>query len=238
MTGLATRTITIWSAVVVAFALLLAAIPLVLFPDAGANDGAGPMTALFGVPMAATAVLLHLALLRRGRGPFVARLVPWILGVVLGLLFLAIPATLADRTYYAAETLGGMLATLGGFGFIALFGAACGVALWFLILVPAASLVSAIADSWRGEAVRPAVLAIPAVILAVEVGAVALIVALNVEEPQDLVVVQIVGALFGIPGLYPEASELALWVVRGLVVAVLVTGTVLTVMRREPEQTA
>ena len=58
MTGLADRTITIWSAVVVALALLLASMPLVLFPDAGANDGAGPMTAIFGLPLVATAALI------------------------------------------------------------------------------------------------------------------------------------------------------------------------------------
>jgi hypothetical protein len=236
MPGLAQRTITTWSAVVVALALLLAALPLVLFPDAGANDGAGPMTAIFGIPMVATAALIHLALLRRGRGPFVVRLLPWVAGIVLGMLFLAIPATLADRAYYTAETLGGMLATLAGFAVIAAIGAGCGIVLWFLVMTPAASLVVSVMQAWRGESVRPALIAIPAGILAAEIGGLVLIVAFNVDDLTELVVVQIVGALFGLAGLYPVTSEVALWVVRALVVAVLSVGILLTVSGRPRDQ--
>jgi hypothetical protein len=234
MTGLATRTIRIWSAVTVALALLLAAIPLVLFPNAGANDGAGPMTAVFGIPMVATGVLIHLALLRRGETPWVVGLLPWVIGLVFGVLFLMIPAALADPQYYTSETLGGMLATLAGIGFIAILGAACGIVLWFLLLVPAASLVLSVGQAWRGESVRPALVAIPATILAVEVFVVVITVALNVEEPQDLVVVQVAGALFGLVDLFPPTPDLGLWIVRALVVATLVAGVLLTVTREPP----
>ena len=229
MRGLATRTIRIWSAVTVALALLLASIPLVLFTDAGANDGAGPMTAVFGIPMVATGVLIHLAQLRRGEGPWVLRLLPWVLGLVFGTLFLMIPAVLADRQYYTSETLGGMLATLAGMGFIALLGAGFGIVLWFLLLVPAASLIYSALGAWRGEPTRPGTIAIPATLVAIEVFVVVLIVVLNVDEPQDLVVVQIVGALFGITDLYPPTPELGLWIVRGLFVTALVAGVVFTV---------
>lgn len=228
----------IWSAVTVALALLIAALPLVLFPDAGANDGAGPMTAIFGIPMVATAVLIHLALLRRGEGRLVARMLPWVLGIVFGIVVLAIPAALTDRAYYEAETLPGMLATLAGFAVIALLGAGCGVVLWFVVLTPVASLVLGIAEAWRGEAVRRSSIVVPAIVLAVEIAIVVLVIALNVEEPQDLVAVQIVGALFGIAGLYPEVSPVGLWIVRALLVAVAVTGVVLTVSRRPAEETS
>jgi hypothetical protein len=236
---------TVWKAAVVALALVVAVIPMLLL-DASANDGAASMTALFGIPAFATAVLVEIARPKHGDQRFVVALLPWVGGVVLGLLFLGIPATLLELRYYAAETVGGMLATLGGFTFIIALGIAFGILIWGVVVLPAATLLRHARARWLGGAPVPAsgVVAgrgpngatVSATVLVIVALIVIAIVAFGGVEFDRLTVVQIVSALLGIPGWYEVASELVLWIVRALLVLVVAVAAILTVLAREAER--
>lgn len=223
----------VWSAAIVGVSLALAAIPMLML-DARANDGAASMTALFGTPMVAVAALLELHRPARGERPFVVGMLPWVGGLVFGMLFLGIPATLLEPDYYDAYTVGGMLAVLGMFAFVMAFGVACGPLLWALVVWPAASVVRWVGRRWRGEVREPDPIALPAGLLAVE--AVVLVILLAVHgEPQELVVVESGALLLGLHGLvgwYDPPPETGLWIVRALAVLILAAATALTVLGR------
>ena len=236
---------TVGKAATVALALVVAAIPLLLL-DASANDGAASMTALIGIPMLATAVLIEIARPKEGDQRFVVALLPWVGALALGLLFLGIPATLLEPRYYAAETLGGMLATLGGFAFVMALGVGFGILVWGAVVLPAATLLRHARARWLGGApVRasgavagrgPNGVTVSATVLVIDALIVVAIIVFGGVEFDRLTVVQIVSALLGIPGWYEVASELVLWIVRALLVLVVAVTAILTVLARDAER--
>jgi hypothetical protein len=235
---------TVGKAAVVALALIVAAIPLLLL-DASANDGAAPMTALLGIPMFATAVLIEVARPKEGDQRFVVAVLPWVGGMAVGLLFLAIPATLLEPRYYEAETLGGMLATLAGFTFIIALGVAFGILAWGVVVLPAATLVRHALRRWRGSPPEPATgvvagrgpngVRVSAIVLVVVALIVVAIVAFGDVEFERLTVVLIVSALLGFAPDYEIASQFGLWIVRALLVLVVAVTAILTLLGREAE---
>lgn len=228
------RVARVWAAAVVALTIVVAAIPLLLF-DAGANDGAAAFTALFGLPMFATAALIGIVARRgRGDGGVVRRLAPWVGALAAGLIFLSIPATLLDPVYYDSQTQAGMFAVLAAFVFLLAFGVVCGVVAWALVVLPAAALVDAIVRIWRGERVASPRLAIPAVILAVELVVVIAILVFGDIDVEDLAVMQIPVALLSVPAPWFVSFEPILWVVRVALVAIILAAVVLTVLWHRP----
>lgn len=222
----------VWSAAVVGVSLAIAAIPLLML-DARANDGAASFTALFAFPMFATGVLVEVHRPTQGERPFVAGMAPWVGGLVVGILFLGIPATLLEPDYYEAHTLGGMLAVLGMFAFLMAFGVALGVVFWALVVLPIAAIARWVGRTWRGEPGGP--IALPAGFLVVEAVALLIVVAVQ-RDATDLVLVQTGALLFGLQdliGWYEPVPEAGLWVVRAVVVLLLTGATAYTLLSRE-----
>lgn len=228
------RVARVWAAAVVALTVVLAAIPLLLF-DAGANDGAAAFTALFGLPMLATAALIGIAAPRgRGEGGVVRRLLPWVGAMAAGLIVLAIPATLLDPVYYESQTQAGMFAVLAAFLFILAFGVVSGVVVWALVVLPVAALADAVARSWRGEQVASPRFAIPAIVLAVELVVVIAIIVFGEVDVDDLAIVQIPVALVSVPAPWFVSFEPILWVVRVALVAIILVAVVFTLLWHRP----
>lgn len=220
----------VWSAAVVGVALAIAAIPLLML-DARANDGAASFTALFAFPMIVTGVLVELHRPKQDSEPFVARMAPWVGGLVVGILLLGIPATLLEPDYYEAHTLGGMLAVLGMFTFLMAFGVALGVVFWALVVLPAAALGRWAGRVWRGEPGGP--IALPAGFLVVEAVVLVIVLAFQ-DDVAELVLVQTGALLLGLQdliGWYEPVPHVGLWIVRAVVVLLLAGATAYTLLR-------
>jgi hypothetical protein len=232
------RVTVVVSAAITGITLAIAAVPMLLL-DPRANDGAASMTALFALPMIATGVLIEVHRPTSGNAPFVARMLPWVGGLVVGMLSLGIPATLLEPDYYESHTQGGMLAVLAMFAFVMAFGAASGVVFWVLVVLPIAALARGAAAAWRGGTLPPRTVALPAGTLVV----VALVLVAFQREPEELVLVQVAIALLGLPGFVDwaggDAPHLALWVIRLVIVGLAVgAGTVIASTRaRSQSQT-
>lgn len=229
--------IRVWSAAIVGVTLAVAVVPMLML-DASADDGAASMTALFGFPMVATAALIELHRPRVDGAPFVRGLLPWVGGLVVGMLFLGIPATLVEPDYYDARTLGGMLAMLGLFAFIMAFGVGVGILFWAIVVLPLGAVVRAAASAWRGEGLPSRTVSLAAGALVIEAVVVVIVVVVQ-REPERLVLAQIGTALLGLPGFVDwaggEPPHLALWVLRALIVGLVVVAGLLTAALRAVE---
>lgn len=222
------------SAAVVGITVAIAVVPMILL-DARANDGAASFTALLALPMFATGVLIELHRPTPGGTPSAARILPWVGGLVVGMLFVGIPATLLEPVYYESHTQGGMFAVLAMFAFLMALGAGAGVLFWLLVVLPLATIARWVAAAWRGEAEPPRTVALPAGLLALEAVVVVLVVAFQ-REPEELVLVQTVTALLGLPGFVDWANGTApegvLWVLRLVIVGLAVIAALVVAATR------
>ncbi|WP_154792234.1 hypothetical protein [Occultella kanbiaonis] len=221
-------------AVISIIAVLIAAVPLLLLDPQGA-DGVGPIGAIFGVPMVASAIVIEVVVRAHQRSrPLNRRMLWWVLGVMpVAIVACAIPAVLDDPEYFAYETPLGAVGTLAGMLVLAYVGILMGALLWFFVVFPLAHLVMALIARARGdkEGGRIGVgsfflLALAAVII---IGALSLDGLAAGRAGWG----QIIAALFGIPGSYEVVWPAGLWIVRGIVVGLVLTfGGWQAIMRR------
>jgi hypothetical protein len=193
--------------------------------DPQANDGAATFVAAFGVPMVVVALSIQLVMHntlhnRRTRFGFVW----WPLVVLpLGILALSVPSILASPDYFEATDAGGIAAALGIHLMLILFGTLFGALLWFFIVMPSWQLVLTFVRIARREPHAAVGLIMPSVLLALGVfillGAGAL--DLTGALPGRFAAPQIVLALLGLPGNYGVQSPLLLWLMRGLLLAIV-----------------
>jgi hypothetical protein len=189
------------------------------------NDGASQFVGFFGVPMVVTSIIIqiiaHLWVHRHEKVRFTFLWWP-LLVMPLALLAAGVPAILADPDYFEASTVGGALAALGGFVFLMVLGFGFGALLWFFVVMPLSQIVVVIGRMLRGERaahglILPGILLVLAAIILLGTGAVDL----SEAGPGRFAWPAIVAALLGLPGEYRVQSELALWIVRVLVLGVI-----------------
>ena len=202
-------------------ALLIAAVPLLLL-DPQADDGAATLVALVGVPMLVPAALIEIA--RRGpRDQSMGRAGWWWLLAVLplGIAALAIPTILQNAEYFEATSWGSVLGTLALMLVLVYVGLLLGFLFWFFVVFPLSLLVGAVVSLVRGERPRALAFVIPVSILLLT--GVILVGAMSLDDllPGRFASGQIVMAILGIPGSYDVTWEAGLWIVRGLVIAVV-----------------
>lgn len=203
-------------------ALLVAAVPLLLV-DPRANEGVAVLVAVLGIPALASAVVVEVV-----RRPIAAdrRLRPgwlwWLLGVVpLGIVLCSIPAIQREPEYFVAESLGTMLGTLALMLVMVYLGLLLGALVWFFVVFPVVHLAKALMLMARGERSGAASLVMPLAMLTLT--AIIIVGALSLDDllPGRMAGGQIVMALLGVPGSYEVVWPAGLWIVRGLVMALI-----------------
>jgi hypothetical protein len=211
-------------AVISIVAILVAAVPLLLLDPQG-SDGAGPIGAIFGVPMVASALIIEVVMRAHLTNRSLDwRMLWWVLGVMpVAIVACAVPAVLADPEYFAYESALGAVGTLAGMLAFAYVGILMGALLWFFVVFPLAHLVMALLARARGDTEGGRIgvgsfflLALAAVII---VGALSLDGLAAGRAGWG----QIIAALFGIPGSYEVVWPVGLWIVRGIVLWLVVS---------------
>lgn len=202
--------------------VLIAAVPLVML-DPQADDGIAVMVAWIGVPAVASAVIVEILRRRltpdrRLRGGWMW----WVFGVVpIGIVLCSIPAILRNREYFVAESVGAMLGALAMSYLVVWIGLLLGAIAWFFVVFPLVHLVSALVLVARGERAGAAGLVMPLAMLTLTAIIIVGALALDDLAPGRMAGGQIVMALLGVPGSYEVVWPAGLWIVRGLVAALV-----------------
>ena len=198
--------------------------------DLRENDGAAPIIAMFGIPAIASALVIQIVMTRLGKRKRVPMPVAWLMLVVLpvGTLLGFGVAMLRDPDYFIGDESPWMLIWVPIFIGV---GVMLGALVWFFFVFPLVSLVKAIGLIMRGEA-RPTAAIMPLVLLAL--GVVCIVGGLSISsgEVGRSAEAQIIAAFFGIPGTYEVIWGPGLWIVRGIIAAIVLLFAVPAVRHR------
>lgn len=210
--------------------------------EPSSNDGASQFVALVGIPSGVTALTIQMVAHssfanRRTRFNFL-----WWLFAALpaGLLAVSLPSVLANPDYFESASIGGVLGTLAMNLVLIVLGYGFGALAWFFVVWPLFQLVGTLIRMVRGEKRAAVGLLMPLILLTLSgvilVGAGAL--DLSDAGPGRFAWPQIFLALLGIPGNYGVESEVALWIVRLMIVGVALLFVVPWLLSRRAERSA
>lgn len=187
--------------------------------DLRENDGAGPIIAMFGLPALAAAVIIQIVMTRLGDRKRVPKAVFWWVLAVLPLGTLAgfVVAILRDPDYFVADEGPWMLLWVPVFIVVGLL---LGALVWFFFVFPLVSLVTVIRLIARGEA-KPGALIMPIVLLSLGVLSIVGGLSIDTDSSGRASWGSIIAAFLGLPGNYEVIWEPGLWIVRGIVFAIV-----------------
>lgn len=199
-------------------------------------DGAAPIIAMFAIPALVSAVVFQLVVDRPKDERFPRAVMVWIVLIAFPLAILGgfVVAILREPDYFVGDEGPWMLVWIPLFVAVALLG---GVIVNFFLVFPIVLAVRILRGIRRGET-RPAALLLPAVLFTL--GVVAVIGGLSLQtgtvgQPAQALIVM---ALLGVPGPYEIHSELGLWIVRGLLLAIVAVIIIPFVLGRRAERHA
>lgn len=210
---------------------------MVLLLDLHANNSAVPILAWFGIPLAVSAIVTQIAMMRlepdrRSGWPLRRRperrpdrrldrrFLWWILGVLpAGVLASAVVAVLGDRDFFIGDESPWMLLFIPVFVGCALL---LGLPLWFFVVFPAVTLVRNLVAIARGEAAWSSLL-MPVMLLALAAVIFVGASSLRTSLPGRSAYLELTFALLGLPGGYTVTWAPGLWIVRGILLAILLT---------------
>lgn len=204
-------------------AMVVSAVPGFLL-EPSEHEGAGQLVSLFGAPMVAAAILVAIgahALNQRRSIP--NRVLWWPLGVLpVGIVISIIPSILRDPEYFLADTFWGLVGTLVAMLFLVYVALLLGTLVWFFLFFPITALATLLQQKLRGKPVAAQHLAVPLLLLALSCIIAFGAMSLEGFAPGRASGGQIVMSLLGIPGSYEVTWPLGLWIVRGIVAAILI----------------
>ncbi len=183
------------------------------------NDGAAPIIAMFGIPAIASALVIQIVMTRLGKRKRVPKPVLWLMLAVLplGTLLGFVVAILREPDYFIGDDGPWMLVWVPIFICV---GVMLGALVWFFFVFPLVSLAKVIRLLARREA-RPTALIMPLVLRALGVVCVVGGMSMSSGEVGRRAEAQIIAAFFGLPGTYEVVWEPGLWIVRGIVAAIV-----------------
>ncbi|WP_314426947.1 hypothetical protein [uncultured Microbacterium sp.] len=198
--------------------------------DLSDNDGAASLIAMFGIPAIASALVIQIVMMRLGERKRVPRPVLWLMLAVLplGTLLGFVVAILREPEYFIGDESPWMLIWVPIFICV---GVMLGALVWFFFVFPLVSLGKVARLIARGEA-RPAALVMPLVLLALGVVCVVGGMSMSSGEIGRRAEAQIIAAFFGLPGTYEVIWEPGLWIVRGIVAAIVLVFAVPAIAAR------
>nr|WP_201470813.1 hypothetical protein [Microbacterium hydrocarbonoxydans] len=184
------------------------------------NDGAAPLIAMFGVPAITSAFVIQIVMTRLGERKRVPKPVLWLMLAVLplGTLLGFVVAFLREPEYFVGEESPWMLIWVPIFICV---GVMLGALVWFFFVFPLVSLAKVIRLIVRREA-QPTALIMPLVLLALGVVCIVGGMSMSSGEVGRRAEAQIIAAFFGLPGSYEVIWEPGLWIVRGIVAAIVI----------------
>lgn len=198
--------------------------------DLRENDGIAPLIAMFGVPALAAAVIIQSELTRHRRKERVSSAVFWWVLVVLPLGTLAafVVAILRDPEYFIGDEGPWMLIWVPIFIVVAIL---LGALVWFFFVFPAVMLVEVSRRILRGEAEPTAI--IPSLVL-LAIGVLCIVGGLSIDTDSSGRAAwgAIIAAFLGVPGGYDVVWEPGLWIVRGIILAIVLVFAVPAISRR------
>lgn len=198
--------------------------------DLRENDGIAPLIAMFGVPALAAAVIIQTVMTRLRRKERVSGAVFWWVLVVLPLGTLAafVVAVLRDPEYFIGDAGPWMLIWVPIFIIVAIL---LGALVWFFFVFPAVMLVEVSRRILRGEAKPTAIL--PSLVL-LAIGVLCIVGGLSIDADSSGRASwgAIIAAFLGVPGGYDVVYEPGLWIVRGIILAIVLVFAVPAIARR------
>lgn len=219
-----------WTAALVLLGLGFTAVSA-FWADPEANDSANPLFVMFGIPAVVTSLVIQIAAhdsairnRRLGRAFLWWLLLVLPVGVLAGLGVMI----LRNRDYFIQEDSTGWDLVLPVVGVYC--GILAGALLWFFFVFPIANLMGVLVRIARRE-VGLSMVVIPLAHLSL--GALILLLPMSVDAHGTSlrgVVPSGIFAILGIPGNYEVTSELGLWIVRLILIA-LVLGFVVPAWR-------
>lgn len=187
--------------------------------DVSANDGMASLMAMFGVPSLAAAVIIQIVVVNLSEKRHVPKPVLWWTIAVLptGILAGFVVATLRDPEYFIGDEGPWMLIWVPIFIWLALLG---GALVWFFFVFPIASLATLTGRIARKEV--SAVSVVPALIL-LALGVLCVVGGLSIDSEGSgrMAWGAIIASFLGIPGAYEVLWEPGLWIVRGIIAAIV-----------------
>lgn len=221
--GQSVRDISLPVAIISLITLAIATVPVLLL-DPDRFEGLPMLLSLFIFPMIAGGLIIELVVLckLRQQEPL-WRLLWWPLVVLpAGLLVMSIGPMLA-HPFYEVTSFSSAAGVMFTFAFLVFLGLGLSFVFWPLVVFPARILGLAAFDGIRGERVAPFRMYVPLIFLAVPAISLLVVASLGGLEASRAVVGQIALALLGLPGDYEIAWEPGLWIVRGIILALIVS---------------
>ncbi|MBP3976588.1 hypothetical protein [Microbacterium sp. BLY] len=198
--------------------------------DLRENDGAGPIIAMFGIPALAASVIIQIVMTRLGDRKRVPKAVFWwVLAVLpLGTLGGFVVALIRDPEYFIADDGPWMLVWVPIFIIVGLL---LGALVWFFFVFPLVSIVTVIRLMARGEA-KGGALIMPLVLMSLGVMSIVGGLSIDTESSGRASWGSIIAAFFGLPGRYEVLWEPGMWIVRGIVLAIVLVFAVPAALTR------
>lgn len=205
-------------AAVVLVAVTIAWMLLTLL-DLRDDDGMAPLMAMFGIPALAASVIIQLVFIQLAERRRIPKSVPWWTLVVLpiGVLGGFVVAITRDPDYFIGDDGPWMLIWVPIFIWLAIL---LGALVWFFFVFPLVSLAVVIGRIARGEA-KPGAVVMPLVLLSLGVLCVVGGLSIDTDGSGRASWGSIIAAFLGIPGAYDVLWEPGLWIVRGIVAAIV-----------------
>lgn len=198
--------------------------------DVRDNDGLASLMAMFGVPSLAAAVIIQIVATNLAGQRRIPKPVLWWTVAVLpaGILAGHVVAIFRDPDYFIGDDGPWMLIWVPIFIWLALL---LGALVWFFLVFPVATLATIIGRIARKEA--PAAAVIPSLIL-LALGILCIVggLSLDTDGTGRAAWGAIVASILGIPGAYEVLWEPGLWIVRGIIVAIVLTFAVPALIHR------
>ena len=198
--------------------------------DLRENDGIAPLIAMFGVPALAAAVIIQTVMTRhRGKERVSGAVFWWVLVVLpLGTLAAFVVAILRDPEYFIGDAGPWMLIWVPIFIIVAIL---LGALVWFFFVFPAVMLVEVSRRILRGEAKPTAI--IPSLVL-LALGVLCIVGGLSIDTDSSGRASwgAIIAAFLGVPGSYDVVWAPGLWIVRGIILAIVLVFAVPAISRR------
>lgn len=183
------------------------------------DDGMASIIAMFGIPALAASVIIQLVFAQLAERRRIPKSVAWWTLVVLpiGVLGGFVVAIIRDPDYFIGDDGPWMLVWVPIFIWLAIL---LGALVWFFFVLPIVSLAGVIGRIARGEAKGTAV--IPSLVL-LGLGILCIVGGLSIDTDGSGRASwgAIIAAFLGIPGSYDVLWEPGLWIVRGIVVAIV-----------------
>jgi len=216
------RSISFPVAIISLTTLAIATLPLMLL-DPDRADGLPMLLSLFLFPMIAGGLIIELVVLckLRQQEPFWT-LLWWPIGVLpAGLLAMSIGPILAHPDYFDVTSFASAAGVMLTFALLVFLALLLSFVFWALVVFPLRMLGLAAFDAIRGERVAAFRVYVPLILLAIPAIALLVVGSLGDLEANRAVIVHIVLALLGIPGDYEIVWEPGLWIVRGIMIALI-----------------